>query len=338
MEAELKKYISDFLKENPGINITKDGIETEEISGGWVSRIFIIKFPDNKSETKLEAIVKIYPDTYTDEKASKEFIIMKQLSDIGFKVPKVIKLELGRYVTGCPFLIMEKIEGRTLAELISELSYFDKAGAIKRCCRILEGIHRIDYKSFTDKSPFKYIDMDTGSIIRSKLNEAKRELTTGSVCIFDEILDWLDKQSANVKDNRLSFCHGDFNQSNIIIGNDGEDFVIDWTTADIDDSRFDIANFITSNDFELRKIIIRIYEKALGESIESIEFFEVYEAAKKLIIAFIANKEGISGVGLKQKSAEQIFSSEYVRNLYRTIKEFTSIRINTIETIFGGNV
>lgn len=332
MEEFIKDKLTEYVKQE--LNIKHCKFELEKINGGWVSDIWVLRSEDEDNLIKNEFIIKIYPSTYSKQKSVKEFNVMKRLSSIGFKVPNVLLVELNNAVIGRPFIIMEKVNGKNMVEAISQSSYLGKIVMMKKCCKLLASIHNIDFMSVMEPDNDLSEEFNINTVLIKKIDEARKQLGELKVESFFSILDWLIERINEVEYQKIGFVHGDFNQSNIIVDEKGICTVIDWTTAAIDDIRFDLADFITTNDIEIRESLISMYEKFSGVKIQFIEYFEVFEAAKKLFISYAIIQLGTESVGLSRNAEASIVDMEYMKNSYSTITKHTSLRIPEIENIF----
>ena len=101
---------------------TKTNVEVSnlaKIASGWETDIysFSLSYVCNNESHLQDLVLRVYPSGDSVVKSAREFGVMAKLHDLGFPVPKVYFLETDRPLLGNPFVIMEKINGRTMAEV-----------------------------------------------------------------------------------------------------------------------------------------------------------------------------------------------------------------------------
>jgi aminoglycoside phosphotransferase (APT) family kinase protein len=58
---------------------------------------------------------------------------------------------------------------------------------------------------------------------------------------LDPVIAWLNRRVAGLAPTRLAIVHWDFHPWNILVRPDGKAFVIDWTTSEVTNYRFDLG-------------------------------------------------------------------------------------------------
>ncbi len=146
-------------------------------------------------------------------------------------------------------IVSEFIEGKTLLQIATE------DNSKKNEC--IEKLVDVQIEILKRKCPLltKLKDKMTRKINMSKVdNNTKFELLT--------------RLNSLAKENKL--CHGDLNLSNVILGNDGKMYVIDWAHATQGDASADVARsylrFKLDNDVEGAEYYLSYYCKKVGVS------------------------------------------------------------------------
>jgi aminoglycoside phosphotransferase (APT) family kinase protein len=154
-----------------------------------------------------DRVIKVMSEDFTAPEVLSEAFNMSVVHETGFPVPElyeVLKID-GKWA-----LVMEYIEGKTIADLIKENpanteAYFSRMVDIQ-----------LDMHKYKENRLWNHTDKMQGKISRSGLDATMRyELHTR--------LDSLPKH------NKL--CHGDFIPINIIITPDDKAYVLDWSRA-----------------------------------------------------------------------------------------------------------
>ncbi|MDR1116676.1 MAG: phosphotransferase [Oscillospiraceae bacterium] len=163
--------------------------------------------PTKKIYREENLVIKVFNEEYSAAEVLNEALNLAIVEGTGFKSPKLNEVTK---IDGSWAIVTEYIEGVTLSKLIEENpgrfdEYLDRFVDIQ-----------LDMHKYTAKQLRHLTDKMHGKISQSGLDATTRyELHTR--------LDSLPKHT--------KLCHGDFNPSNIIITDNGEAYVIDWSHA-----------------------------------------------------------------------------------------------------------
>lgn len=151
--------------------------------------------------------VKLFDSDFSKADVLNEALNQARVEQTDLNIPKVEEVTK---IDGKLALVMDYIKGKTLAELMKENpkkfdEYMDMFVDIqtdmhKRTCPLLN--------KWQDKMHRKIDESGLDATTRYELNT---------------------RISGMPKHNKL--CHGDFNPSNIIVGDDGKNYIIDWSHA-----------------------------------------------------------------------------------------------------------
>jgi len=330
-ELKLSQYFNAhqiFEKQGRVINLTK-------IAHGWETEIYSFNFRfESGIVPQKELVLRIYAGDAAEEKSNKEFRVMAKLHGLGFPVPKVYHLEINRSVLGKPFVIMEKVNGKSMAETIEESPIKEKEEMVKLFCKIFVDLHRLDKENFISESSI-YDKGTPDRFLNGMLEKGRRMLIPFNENQIKNVLDWLEQEKENVHSWRLSPVHLDYHFHNILIGNNGKPFVIDWTNFDIADYRMDLAwTILLSSSYdhpEARDIILEIYERISGEKVEDIEFFEALAAARRLFSIFISLRMGPERLGMRPEAAELMKRQKgHMRYVSKVLHNHTGINVSEL--------
>ncbi len=313
--------------------------------GGWETELysFTIEYREATGRRTEDLVLRIYPGDDALQKSVKEFKVMRALHELGFPVPKVLLLELGDHPFGRPFVVMERVEGRSMRDVLLESAGERRRELIMLFCKILADLHFLDWRPFVELvSPdlSLYETRDAYAWIDHKLSEMKRAIDRFHRDEFGPLLDWLEARSMEVPCERPSLIHGDYHPDNIILRKDGMAFVIDWGAADIGDYRSDLAwTLLLVGTYwgpEAREAILRGYEQASGHRVTRIEYFEVMAILRRLLDVSVSLSEGAGRRGMRPGAEEKMRrDADHLRRVYALLIARTGIVIPEVERLLS---
>ena len=165
-----------------------------------------------------DKVIKVFSADKHKSDVLNEALNQARVEESGLKIPKiydVTRLDDGRWA-----IVMDYIEGKTLAELMEE----DKANYDKYLEKFVDlqlGVHSKKVpllNKLKDKMMRKISETDFSATVRYELNVR------------------LESMPKHTK-----LCHGDFNPSNVIIAKNGEAYIIDWAHATQGNASADVA-------------------------------------------------------------------------------------------------
>ncbi len=154
-----------------------------------------------------DACIKVFNDDYSKADVISEALNQARAEETGLNVPRVREITT---VDGKWAIVSDYIKGRTLQQLMDE----DKENK------------DIYIEMLVD------LQLDVHSKVNPLLDKMKDKLNR-EICQSD--LDATTRFEFHTKledmPKHSKMCHGDFNPSNIIIGDDGKAYIIDWANA-----------------------------------------------------------------------------------------------------------
>ena len=178
----------------------------------------VIKTRHNKVVYRdVKRIVKVFNSNKPASDVFNEALNLSRIQETGIRVPKI--LEVSQVEDGAWALSTEYIPGVTLRSLIDAADGEEKT-------RLLE--------TFVD------LQIEIMSYPAPKLLNKQRNKLAGMIARVKEI-DPSSRYDLQMRTDRMrgahTICHGDFNPSNVIVGDDGQLYVCDWTHV-TDDSAY----------------------------------------------------------------------------------------------------
>ena len=328
MQRQLQTYYAKAYPSQERLQID----QLTSISSGWESDVYAFAvehgLPDNRQSHNL--VLRIYPGNDASEKSRKEFRGMSQLYKAGYPVPQVHLLEVENSPFGKPFIIMDKIEGETLGDVMSTASPERQRELISVFSGLLVQLHTLEWQPYvsdpsrydTSGNPYLFIDQWL-NLMRNYL----KQLPVEGLAVY---LDWLEAHRNEMPCVMPTPVHLDYHASNVLLSDDGNPVVIDWTQIEISDPRFDLAWTLllmgSHRDEERRQLILSEYERQLGAKVESLDYFDVAACLKRLGSVAISLVHGPEKLGMRPEAVEAMKAeADSLRKVYDLLVERTAI-------------
>lgn len=314
----------------------------EELQGGADTTIYEISFHNHLRKY----IQRIFRPNESNTIAEYEFSVQKTLFDNNISVPKPYLMKLTPNTRKRPYFVMEKIEGTRLDYLLDgnpkKFTQF-----IRRLLQELDKIHRIDPRLLTQihspdiqKNPFAPIDQIL-TRRKSLIEKFPKELHE-----LKPVFEWLENNKTSNPCNELVIIHGDYHQSNVIV-QDNQDFrILDWSGIAIGDFRTDLGfTSVTISAFSLYEqifgskkklvqMITNTYEQISGRKVENLSYFMILANSFSLLRLYsIINNPGITN---ENNQSKYFFKSinEYCLYLAELVSETCKTELHQIRDYF----
>lgn len=154
-----------------------------------------------------DKIVKLFDQEYSKSNVLNEALNQSRVEETGLPVPKLLEVTV---IDGKWAIVMEYVKGVTLDRLMAQNPDKEK--------EYLDLFVNLQLQMHACKAPLLNKLKDK---MDRKINETNLDAT-----IRYELHNRLNGMPKHTK-----LCHGDFNPSNIIIGDDGKNYIIDWSHA-----------------------------------------------------------------------------------------------------------
>lgn len=316
-------------------------LDLARISDGWETEVysFAVEYSKADDRRREELILRIYPGNDAPAKSAREFNTMVQLHEMGYPVPQVLLLDSEGAHLGTPFVVMEKIAGRSLGAISDESPVERKLELLTTFCRMFVDLHALEPRPFARNSSFHETD-DLSEIFRRQLSYWQSYTHALESHTFDPIFSWLDERLPTVRFGSPSLIHMDFHPYNILLREeDGAAYVIDWTSAEVSDYRLDLAWTLllmsTYGNPESRALVLGEYERIAGHRVERIKYFEVAACLRRLFSIAVSLSSGADKLGMRPGSEAMMADGAHIERVYARLRERTGITIAEVEKLLS---
>jgi aminoglycoside phosphotransferase (APT) family kinase protein len=276
-------------------------------------------------------VIRIYPHLNVKDKAIKEFKVMEWLKQKNYPVPEVYLLEVNDNPLDKPFIVMEEIKGKTLREVMEISTKEENDEFLRKFSDIFIRLHNLDLSDF----PHHLIglpEIKESNLLELYLLIMDERLRSGKLECLLPILDWIRERARQVEIEKISLTHGDFHPDNVLVRENGELIVLDWSAVTPVDYRYDLAwtmvlaRLYVGEDFKERAY--NAYKEVRGKSINNIAFFEVIALLRRLSdIATILTQDS-EETGMREDTTYVIKSQkELIERLEELMYDYTKIRV-----------
>jgi aminoglycoside phosphotransferase (APT) family kinase protein len=263
---------------------------------------------------------------------------MKQLYAMGYPVPQVLLLGADGTRFDKPFVIMERIVGRSMGAISDESPVEKKLELLTLFCQMFVDLHALDWRAFAPDTP-PYEARDLSTIVGHQLSCWQAYTLSLQNDAFAPVFNWLRERLPDVRFGRPSVIHMDYHPYNILIREDGAPFVIDWTSAQVSDYRLDLAWTLllmsTYGHPESREIVLGEYERLAGHRVEQIEYFEAAACLRRLFSILVSLGGGAGRLGMRPGAEAMMKNVGHIERVYALLRDRTGITVARVEELLS---
>jgi aminoglycoside phosphotransferase (APT) family kinase protein len=331
----LKKTYAQEFPEYDSIHINN----VNKISNGWETDIYAFDLESGQAgdHTYEELILRIYPGEGGAIESAREFRGMRLLHECGYPVPRVHLQGSEDSIFGYPFVIMERITGQLMRQLMNNAPPEEMRDLQSQFCELFVNLHNLDWHPFVD-SHEQVNENDPYQFVDNWINTGKQGIQQFQLQGFSEALDWFAERRNSIPCSQPSVVHLDFHPNNVLLQTDGQAFVIDWSQVSLSDARFDLAwTLVLASAYfgeEWRDQILAGYESYLGERIDRIEVFEAFACTRRLFIIVACLTHGAAALGMRPDTEERMRQQMGpLSTVYNRVHTITGIKIPEVDQI-----
>jgi aminoglycoside phosphotransferase (APT) family kinase protein len=334
ISARINQVIVEQLVQELGLDGAYSLAGISEITGGWESRIFSgdLLGVGAQEKIRLPLILRYYETGVVDDKAHRDYALMDQLRGLNTQVPEVYTVLESEQTEGPAILLMQRIAGQLARDIAGN-------AILEQQAEVHAAIHGLRRAQFSENLRESF-DLEASSFgMDAEMLQLKERVATSELSDFKGLLEWLDAKRKQVKDADLVFLHNDFHPENVIVDDaNGELFIMDWGFAGIGDRRSDLAWTLHQLLFmlgaEARSAYLGFYEKAFGETIENLEFFEVLKLSQRLsTIGLWLNPDYAHPIMKIDAEAIRTSYRIHVVRVYQRVREMTGVEMRLFEKL-----
>jgi len=306
------------------------------IDKGWESEIYIYTLtygPKSDRSSVKRALRLLTGANFTGAKG--EYRTLSLLRKAGYPVPQVYELGEPGQAFGQPFIIMQYIQPGEHAYRLPESPEEDRQ-SLRAFVALFRQLHTLDWRPFVENpdeidppdKPFYHFDR--------QLEIFSDYFSRASFNDLDAAMVWLAEKRERTACERASVVHYDFHPDNILEDQDGKLYVVDWTSAEISDYRFDLAWTLTLalayGGHVRREMILEEYERQLGEAVPELEVFEAAAIVRRLGFVMLSLGQGAEKMGMRPEAAESMRrDKEPLTRLYERLREITRLALPEVQ-------
>ena len=309
------------------------------ISDGWECDVyrFDLDAEANGAPIRSELILRLYQGNGAGRKARDEFKVLQLLARAGYPVPRVDVLAVDDSPLDQPLVIMERIDGQILGQLIEHAAEAEREPLLRRFCQLLARLHQLDWRPFVP-DPGQYRAADAVPRWLDQTEALARQL---NVHEFEPPFLWLRERATRVQTGQLALAHWDFHPWNVLVRPDGAAFMIDWTGVEITDSRFDLTWTLLIVQSTLgsaaRDVVLAEYERSIGHPTADLDFFEVAASLRRTASIYISLTAGADKLGMRPGAEAQMKTdSTHFITAYALLRERTGLTIPAVDNLLSG--
>ena len=300
----------------------------QRIQGGFDTTIFGFALDHVPPPLAGPLILRLSRAGADPERVKLETVVQNTLADMGYLAPRVMATEGDPSILGGPFMIMERVPGRTLAHAVEG---FGAGSSLPERVRLLLSLpsvlsaiidewvemqirlHQLPAETLLQAVTAAGIDarMITleGQFARLRATVERCALTG-----LNASLAWLD-QHRPAQAPEATICHGDFHPLNVLADNGKPTGVIDWANVVIAEPAMDVGSAIANISavpialpWPLRPAAqaaiasaLQRYERAYRArrplDDEAVRYYQIFRAVAQLIPVGVARATGRAGSG-----------------------------------------
>ena len=275
-------------------------------TSGWESEIYAFTLTSGKAEQRHseQRVLRLLTGGKMAD-AAREYQIMELLGKAGYPVPEVYALGNEKHGFGRPFIIMQCIKGDSFADRFQN-SLANNSFPLQQFISLLHQLHALNWHPYV-ANPNSYEHPDDPYYHFDRvLAQYDYYLSQAGLSAFDPVMAWLKEQRHRTACPRSSIVHLDFHHNNILQDLQGNLYVIDWTSAEISDYRFDLAWTLTLalayRGPAGRQTILEAYEKDLEQPVPELDVFEVAAILRRIGSVLISIHAGAEALGMRPEA------------------------------------
>ncbi len=301
------------------------------MTAGWECDIFSFELISPANCKPHSLVIRLYPSTalksIIPSRHKREYQVMNFLKDRGYPIPQVHLVGRLPDPSGRPFLIMDHIKStQMIGHLFSQAEGKRQEEIAEQFCGLLVQLHECDIGNATFSNPPE----EDSNLVSKKLTEFGRYIQNTGLHQLQPVLDWLKHESRHISGGRPAVVHWDYHPENVLITQKGTEFVVDWSSAEITDYRFDIGSTCVFLPERLRDRFILNYEELSGRKIPDVLFFEAAGCFRRLLVLLLVCTQGPDKLGLRPEVEEIVPAAvtPHMKAVRNRLQQLTGVTVS----------
>jgi len=298
-----EKTLKSFLHKEGLINNDQSDWKVEQYTHGYSNLTYLLKIEDKEYVLRRPPFGAIK----RGHDMGREFKVQSGVYKAFPKVPEMYAFTDDDSVLGCPFYIMEKVDGIILSAREAKkrnVAPKDFKTIADSWLNTFVKLHNIDYKAVG----LEDLGKPEGYVSRQVLNWGKQYLNaaTDDVPAAEKVMKWMEEHQP--KDYRYSLVHNDFKYDNVVFKDNSwkeVNAVLDWEMATLGDPLMDLGTSLgywtMSSDHTFvqqgipsptimegnpsRSEIVELYVQKSGREVDHLIFYYAFGLFKIAVIA-----------------------------------------------------
>lgn len=303
------------------------------LRAGWESDVhrFALTHGAGGQRTTKQLVLRLYVGDQGPDKATNEFHGMKLLGEADYPVPQVVVVEPSDEPLGRPFMVMEFVSGD--AEWGWD-AVRDDAQRRSMFVELFRELHEVDWRPFVPAAD--HAELAAGRAAERTLADWKRHVDRFPLTGFGALLGWLGERLDGLPRIEPAVVHLDYHVGNVLVGNEGSAWVVDWTQVGVSDPRFDVAwTSLLMTESQGADVVRAEYERSSGP-LPGMVFFDAAAAMKRLFSIAVSLHAGPEAMGMRPEAA-QLMRDQVgaIAGTYDRVRTATGVRLPSVEALLG---
>lgn len=332
MQTALSENLQQYLADRcPGATIS----DLQFVTSGFESDIYTFTL-HSATDAPQAFILRPYLGAGAAQKSIREAHGMSQLYQAGYPVPAVLSSETDPSILGRPFIIMEKLEGRSLWPVLSAATSAQADHLLDRFGSLLARLHRLDWRPFTEQAAL--YETNPTAILDELFAFSRQLYRQFDVHGFLAIVDWLESHKSDIV-VQPAIVHLDLHANNVFLCDDDRLAVIDWTQVTVSDYRVDLTwTLMIMGDYGQpgwSERILQAYSRARGP-VTDLDYFNVITYTKLLASTVISLRESPEKLGMRPETIGSLEQQiPVLERLSRRIQDSTGLTVPEVEFLLS---
>jgi len=277
--TSLARCLKDCLPPNATDVSVRDIYGLDEQGASSMMYSFVLTYVSKGLKQRKDFVLRMYREGH-EESGHKEFAVLKALKKYNLPVPTAYYFEADNRIMGKPFMIMEKIVGKSASHYLN--NEVNAQIIVDKMARILARVHRLDPDC-----------IQNSNVLREQYELKQRRLLEIRFFISKSCMNFLGfsplrqrrfitavKRLEEVKPEKFrpAILHLDYEPDHTLVSN-RRLIIVDWGEASVGDPAFDVGwayhklrlgrNMVK---VDLGEHFVKSYEKYTGQRLVNLQF------------------------------------------------------------------